>query len=59
MKEEINWKNKAIEWSKQHKEHVDALMAASTYLYAPSAEDRNEPTLWKGAHWRWLLTREK
>lgn len=51
------WHIKAMEWSNQHDDHVQALIKAAKIPYPPSlSEDKNNPALWKGEHWLWFVT---
>ena len=47
--------NKALLWSKKHKEHVSNVTKDIDKGYPPSNEDKNQPELWKPEHWLWFL----
>lgn len=41
----------ATKYFHDHKEHVLSLIKDCTTCYEPSSEDKNDPKLWKPAHW--------
>lgn len=49
---------KALDWHKEHRSHVDAIVLLSNSEYPPSGSDCIHPELWKAEHWKWLLTRD-
>jgi hypothetical protein len=43
-------------WYNLHKEYIDEMVAKVEKTYFPSSfEDKNNPVLWKGEHWKWYL----
>jgi hypothetical protein len=45
-----------IKWYKQHKEHINKMVADTEKAYPPSLiEDKNNPMLWKAEYWKWFL----
>lgn len=47
---------KATEWALRHRKRVESLAGLSSLTYPPTlSEDKRNPELWKGAHWRWFL----
>ncbi len=60
MKTEPNDRDifRAYDWYAQHSDHVDAIVRLENSEYPPSGSDCHQPTLWKAAHWKWLLMRK-
>jgi hypothetical protein len=53
--EKTNISIKALNWYKEHKDHVKKIMQEEKkYSYSPSGSDMFRPELWKGAHWNWF-----
>ena len=51
----VEWKEKIDKWYLEHQDHVDKLLDAPGYSFAPSAEDTNHPELWKPGSWKWYF----
>jgi len=52
-----DWHIKAMQWSNDHDDHVQALIKNAKSSYPPTlSEDINNPALWKAEHWLWFIT---
>lgn len=50
----------AMEWYKDHKEHVDVIIKEGFHSFPPTeVDDKNDPRIWKPSHWRWFLENYK
>ncbi len=46
----------ALQWRRHHSQHVADLVEATDASYPPTCSDCLRPELWKGAHWKWLMS---
>lgn len=51
-------KDRAIQWYKEHRKHVNMLLSVNGPSMEPTREDARNPALWKAIHWRWFIAGE-